>query len=79
MTHTASKTADQLVADDVRLSYPEMTDAQAVAHAIYTVDPTTVDYYDDDPVTAAYREVLLRSINDQTADVQREYFALVNG
>lgn len=55
--------AGRLVANDVRRSYPEMTDEEAIAHVKNTVDPDSV--YDDpdgdkadDQLTWAYMTVL---------------------
>lgn len=51
--------ARQIVANDTRESYPEMTDEQAVAHAVNTIHPDEIDG-DDDPISEAYRLVLAR-------------------
>lgn len=48
--------ASEIVAHDIRQSYPEMTDAEALEHAINTVDPKNVD--GDDENAEAYRVVL---------------------
>lgn len=55
--------AERLVADDVRQSYPNMTDDEAIAHARNTVDPTSVHIDpegddSDDELVWAYMVVL---------------------
>lgn len=55
--------AERLVADDVRQSYPELTDEEAIAHVRNTVDPASI-YVDpvgddsDDELVWAYMVVL---------------------
>lgn len=48
--------ASKIVADDVRQSYPDMTDAEALDHARNTIDPRNID--GDDVNAEAYRTVL---------------------
>ena len=48
--------AIKLVADDVRESYPELTDEQAIEHVRNTV--FLDDVYGDDDLAQAYRLVL---------------------
>jgi hypothetical protein len=56
MTMTVAE-AIKIVANDVRESYPEMSDLEACEHARDVVDPRTLD--ETDPESAeAYRIVL---------------------
>jgi hypothetical protein len=48
--------ATRLVGEDTRQSYPDMTDAEAVEHAQYTL--VEDDIYGDDELAEAYRFVL---------------------
>lgn len=63
LVSSRERDAERLVAEDVRNSYPDMTDAEAIAHVRNTVDPDSV-YYDDlsdeadNRLTWAYLSVL---------------------
>lgn len=57
------QTARRIVADDQRESYPDMTDEQAVAHAVYTINPDEVDD-DGTDLAEAYKLVLSGDVMD---------------
>lgn len=54
----------ELVSEDVRRSYPEMTDDETLAHARNTVDVNDLDGEDDDDLVKAYRDILTREYGD---------------